>query len=78
MPGRPRIDDSEKAHYNDIITCDICGKSFTRSNRNSHKLTQFHKTYANLNKISRDLVLGKNVQLSKIHKDNIMRKLKEV
>ncbi len=49
MVGRPRKSEDIKAKYNDSCICDICGGSFTRSNRSSHKKTRLHQAYEKTN-----------------------------
>jgi hypothetical protein len=43
--------------YTDVITCAICGNTYTRSNRSNHMKTNKHKIYEKINKNVRKLIL---------------------
>lgn len=46
-----------KALWSDRVKCPICGKRFTRSCRNSHEKTSYHKTYLKFHKKLRKIML---------------------
>lgn len=47
-----------KARPYDRLTCEICGKDYTRCNKGKHEVTQFHKIYANMNANLKKALLG--------------------
>lgn len=47
--GRPKKNETEKAKWSDKIICDVCGKTFIRSARSSHKKTKYHNFYSKMN-----------------------------
>lgn len=46
-------------HWSDRITCEICGKVYTRGNVTSHRGTQIHRVYEKANKRLLKLMRGK-------------------
>jgi hypothetical protein len=55
--GRPRKNPDKLADPNDKIICDICGKTYTRSNKTAHVRTQRHKIYTSVNEKLRKLLI---------------------
>jgi len=53
--GRPRVENKKK--WNDRIVCDICGTEVLRSNQSSHKKSEKHLIYVNMNKKLRDILI---------------------
>ena len=48
LRGRKKLPIDDKAKPTDKIVCDVCGKTFVRSNRAWHKRTEIHRTYEKL------------------------------
>lgn len=46
------------AHPNDRLECEICGKTFTRANRDKHNKTNHHKLHLQLNKKLRGVLFS--------------------
>jgi len=40
--GRPKIEQKDKAKYNDKLKCDICNVFISRSNKPRHKKSKMH------------------------------------
>jgi len=45
--------------WNDILTCDICNKTYTRSNKSQHNKSIIHIEYSKINKKLRDILINK-------------------
>jgi hypothetical protein len=53
--GRPKLDPSQKTKKpTDRITCDLCGKEYTRANRSTHNKTKIHQQAVKYETLIRD------------------------
>lgn len=52
-----RVPKEQYADPKDKINCDICGKTYTRSNKNAHIKTNHHQIYSKMNKKMAKLLL---------------------
>ncbi len=55
--GRGRPKKNNKLHWSDIITCNICNKTFTRSARTAHNKTNHHQIYLKINEKLRKILV---------------------
>lgn len=62
--GRPRKEDEDKAKPNDILICNICGRTFIRSARSRHRKTKIHQAYEGINTKLAKVIL--NIDTDKI------------
>jgi hypothetical protein len=56
----PKPKEKKKAHWSDRVKCDICGKVFTRSSRNAHNATVYHRLKKEQLEKIKKLVIGGN------------------
>lgn len=57
IPCLKTIDNNKEKKPTDIITCMICDKIYTRSNKSKHEKTKHHIFCVNLNKKWRDSII---------------------
>ncbi|AVL93343.1 hypothetical protein za3_3 [Zamilon virus] len=55
--GRTYGEEKVKAHPNDVLICEFCGKTYTRSNRPKHRKTEVCQVYQKMNKKLRDIMI---------------------
>jgi len=83
LRGRPRKLEQDKAKPRDRIICDICGGSFTRTNRTRHNNTKLHKAYEKMNKTVRKILLNEEDEkdinkqnIRDVHQNDLKKRLK--